>query len=191
MSDYAHAQERWGQYFRWCQLQGFDGATTDEEIAEYRRLTELFEEPGPDLCYTLAHELLGCTNPLPAWLYDELREEESLPDYATTYHAAAVELLTEHIIDGHSSSTWVRMLYPVFVKDAEIKGLPQSREGFEAWRGGSSPEGRHRWGVGFGSLLPHGSRRATSGGEPWVTVTPRSTTPYGGSPSCRVSIWSS
>jgi hypothetical protein len=103
-----------------------------DELREYVNLTESLEEPGPDLAFALAHELLGCLDALPDWLYAELYEREGNPAEARTYHAAAVELLSDHFLEA-SPGTWPQTLYPVFVKDAAVKELPCTREGFEAW----------------------------------------------------------
>lgn len=133
--DYGVAKERWCQYFRWYQLEEKieQGHCTEAELEEYEQLDQRLEIPSTHLSIALAHELLGCLDAMPAWLYQEMCEHENNPAEATTYHAAAVEFLTGMIINVESRSTWVRLLYPVFVKDIEVKHLLCTHERFEAW----------------------------------------------------------
>ncbi len=140
-SDYAGAKERWCQYFRWYQLEEKvqQGQCTEAELEEYEQLERQLEIPSTDLSIALAHALLGCLDAMPAWLHQELCARENNPAHATTYHAAGVAFLTGMIINVHARSTWVRRLYPVFTKDAEVKGLPNTRDGFEAWLAAITP----------------------------------------------------
>ena len=87
---------------------------------------------GPEACWALCQQLLGCTYPMPAWLIKELVEQEGLAEESVTYHDAAVDMLTDHWLN-EPEDTWVAQLYPVFVKVCEVNQTEPTREGFVVW----------------------------------------------------------
>jgi hypothetical protein len=89
---------------------------------------------GPDACFHLCHQLLGCTRLMPVWLIKELAEHEGLAEESVTYHDAAVDMLTDRYLedDDYPESTG-RLLYPIFIKVCEVNGATSTIEGFSTW----------------------------------------------------------